>query len=870
MKRTRREFLRAAMATPIAGALRQPPLRSAAGHEDALPKRGDAARAVPENPQPSSPQTRGSLLIVDASKPVSLPPPCCFQPANNRAPDGREVGVNGRYLTLDGDPWLPVMGEFHFSRYPDQDWQEELLKTKAGGIQIVATYVFWIHHEEVEGQFDWSGRRNLRRFMELCGKLGLYAFVRIGPWSHGEVRNGGFPDWLLHQCAVVRRNDPCYLGHVRTYFGQIGKQLSGLYWKDGGPVIGVQLENEYMERGPGAGADHIVALKKIAQESGIDAPLYTVTGWGNPQFPPHEVMPIFGGYPYAFWVRSLCELPPSPDYFFHAIRDDQAIGANLLPLHPINPEILQYPFLTAELGGGMETSYHRRPVVHADDVAAFVLCKLGSGANLLGYYMYHGGANPEGKLSTLQESQATGYPNDLPVISYDFQAPLGEFGQVRPSYGALKVYHLFLRDFGSSVAPMEVTLPDVQPVSIYDRETPRLAARTAGNRGFIFFNNYQRNYPLPEHRAMQIELKLPSETLRIPSRPVTIPASAYFIWPVNLDLNGSLLKYATAQLLCKVSEGDTQFYFFFAWPGIEPEFTFDKQTVASVEAAQGIKRRVGGRIYVKGITPGSSVALALQSKAGKNAKIVVLTRPQAEACYRLPFGGIDRVFLSPGHLFSDGDRLYIRSRAVRDLAFSVFPALNRPRASAPLRETGRDGILMRYSAAVTPKTIPVRVEQLRGALPLGPPKMGKEVPLAPADSDFDRAAEWRLFVVADALDGLSNLYLRIEYVGDVGRLYAGGQLLDDNFYNGTAWEIELKRFAPQGPGPRARPENTSVAEKRSDLFGDRRLAVIPVERRNRRNTKHFCFPGISCHCQHGLAARDESLCKASVGNWPFN
>jgi hypothetical protein len=78
--------------------------------------------------------------------------------------------------------------------------------------------------------------------------------------------------------------------------------------------------------------------------------------------------------------------------------------------------------------------------------------------------------------------------------------------------------------------------------------------------------------------------------------------------------------------------------------------------------------------------------------------------------------------------------------------------------------------------------------------------MGKEVPLAPADSDFDRAAEWRLFVVADALDGLSNLYLRIEYVGDVGRLYAGGQLLDDNFYNGTAWEIELKRFAPKALG----------------------------------------------------------------------
>jgi len=80
----------------------------------------------------------------------------------------------------------------------------------------------------------------------------------------------------------------------------------------------------------------------------------------------------------------------------------------------------------------MVPSYHRRPVVSTDDIAAIVLGKLGSEANLLGYYMHHGGSNPQGKLSTLQESQATGYPNDLPVICYDFQAPLGEFSLTSP------------------------------------------------------------------------------------------------------------------------------------------------------------------------------------------------------------------------------------------------------------------------------------------------------------------------------------------------------------------------------------------------------------------------------------------------------
>ena len=769
-----------------------------------LVEKGDGAGCETSERQPldgdsatATAGRQGGLLTIDASRPFVRPPACPFQPINAKAPDGREIGVNSRYLTLDGEPWLPVMGEFHFARFPDEFWEDELLKMKAGGIQIVVTYLFWIHHEEVEGEFDWSGRRNLRRFIDLCRKHELYAFVRIGPWSHGEVRNGGFPDWLLHRCPVVRRNDLRYLNYVRAYFGQIGKQLSGLYWKDGGPVIGVQIENEYLLRGPGAGAEHISELKKMARESGIKAAVYTVTGWSDPPFPAAEVIPVFAGYPYAFWPRSISELPPSPDYFFSPIRDDQAVGANLQALPPANAEISHYPYLTAELGGGMETSYHRRPVVQADDVAAFVLTKLGSGANLLGYYMYHGGANPEGRLTTLQESQASGYPNDLPVISYDFQAPLGEFGQVRPSYGALNAYHLFLHDFGSTLAPMEMILADPQPASIYDRQTLRLAVRTDGHRGFIFINNYQQNCPLPDHRASRVELKLASEILRIPSNAVTIPSGAYTIWPVNLDLNGFRIKYATAQLLCKVSEGETASYFFFAWPGIEPEFGLEEQPLASVEATKSVKHTAAGQVHIDGIKPGSDVAFSLKSRTGQRARIVVLTREQATHCFRLRLGGSEHVFISSASLFSGGERLRVRARDVRDLSFSAFPTLKGLGVGVQIREAGEDGIFRRYAAAVAPKVVPVRLEKLRSASPLGPPQMGQEVVLAPTDADFDHAAQWRVVLPPKALDGLSDLFLKIDYIGDVARLYAGERFLDDNFYNGTAWEVGLKRVGSE-------------------------------------------------------------------------
>ena len=108
-------------------------------------------------------------------------------------PQGLEINANSRYLTLGGRPWLPVMGEFHFSRYPADQWETELRKMQAGGVNIVATYLFWIHHEEIEGAFDWSGYCDLRHFVQLCAKAGLYSYPRIGPWAHGEARNGGFP-----------------------------------------------------------------------------------------------------------------------------------------------------------------------------------------------------------------------------------------------------------------------------------------------------------------------------------------------------------------------------------------------------------------------------------------------------------------------------------------------------------------------------------------------------------------------------------------------------------------------------------------------------------------------------------------------------
>ena len=101
-------------------------------------------------------------------------------------PDGGTLGATNRFLTRDGSPWIPIAGEMHYSRIAAERWDTELAKMAAAGIDVVSTYVFWNHHEEREGEWDFSGNRNVRRFVELCARHGLHVIVRLGPFCHGR------------------------------------------------------------------------------------------------------------------------------------------------------------------------------------------------------------------------------------------------------------------------------------------------------------------------------------------------------------------------------------------------------------------------------------------------------------------------------------------------------------------------------------------------------------------------------------------------------------------------------------------------------------------------------------------------------------
>jgi len=740
---------------------------------------GSTAKNVP----PESP------IVIDATA-APAPPKALPFPVGGRSPRGHVLGANDRYLTFDGNPWFPLMGEFHYARYPESAWEKELLKIKAAGITVVSTYVFWIHHEEVESTFDWSGQRDLRRFVQLCAKHGLYVWIRIGPWGHGEVRNGGLPDWLLAKTAA-RENNPVYLDDVRRFDSEIAKQVSGMFWKDGGPIIGIQLENEYSARGPGKGEEHILRLREIARETGLDAPFFTVTGWDNAVVPSRDILPTFGGYADGFWWRSLTELPPTPNYFFTNIRCEENVDFNLQSKHPeIDSLDTHYPFLTAEMGGGMANSYHRRPVLAADDTAAMEIVKLGSGVVGYGYYMFHGGTNPDGVRTTLQESQATGYPNDLPVKSYDFQAPLGEFGQVHDAYRVLKTLHLFLNDFGASLVPMTSYFPERQPKDKEDVVTPRVAARMRQDQGFLFINNHERAQQMPEKKKFQVQIKLASGTLQVPRNPTNIPSDAYTIWPLNLDLGSVTLHYATAQLLCKLDEPRT--YVFFAWPGITPEFAFDNKKGISIESSHASVVRVKNVAYVNGIAPGTQSSIYVRSDDGTNIRIMVLSREQALNLWKLKVAGKDRLVLSPANLYFADDGLHLTAEQTSSLKVGLLPAL--AYVPAGFKQEQTDGVFETYGTHVDPIDAKVQLLKIKDMGPDPPVKMGKEVALAPENSDFDEAARWTINISQSTPQFAGTIFVKIAYQGDVARLYTNGRLLTDNFYNGTPWFICLDRI----------------------------------------------------------------------------
>lgn len=452
-------------------------------------------------------------------------------------------GATRRYATYGGKPVIVIAGEMHFSRCERESWERELLKMKAQGLNAVSTYVFWNHHEVKKGVFDFSGNKDITEFLRIVKSTGLKAILRIGPWCHGEVRRGGFPDYLAF-VPGKRRTTPVYMRYVKRFWRELAARVKE--FNDGETVIGIQIENEY-----GGNISHIADLRKAADEAGFRTPFYTMTAWPS-DTPDKRFLPMFGGYPEAPWTQHKSPLAPCGRFAIVKGRSEVAIGEDLTgKTSSVKGNFEDYPYATCEIGTGNEVTQHRRPIISERDGYGVAFAKLASGANWLGYYMYHGGRNPLADIP-MQESRRTLYPNDYPIVDYDFQAPFSKDGAVRGHALRLRLMHYFLADNERSFARTQAFFSE-------DRTMPYFSYRGDEEGGYVFLSNYERGAVL-EDKCADITIDAGRRLKEIHSVPVR--AGDMFFFPVNRSYGGITFDYIIAQPIKEIEQnGETHVYF---------------------------------------------------------------------------------------------------------------------------------------------------------------------------------------------------------------------------------------------------------------------------------------------------------------------
>lgn len=313
----------------------------------------------------------------------------------------------GKSFLLDGKPYIVRSGVMHYWRVVPEYWEDRLKKLKACGFNTVETYTCWNLHERKEGQFDFSGRLDVVRYIELAESLGLNVIIRPGPYICSEFDFGGLPSWLLaYEDLNVRCNDPLFLEKLRPYFHELLSRISPHLCTRGGGVIMVQIENEY-----GAYGDdkkYLRELVKIYREEGLDCLLFTGDG-------PNADVLSGGSLPEFICGANFGSRPKERFAQLAQFRPDQ-------------------PDFSPELWGGWFDSWGGEH--HVRDVDDLMLCineVLDMGASF-NFYAFHGGTN-FGFTNGANHSQGKYLPT---VTSYDFSALISESGDMTPAYYAFR------------------------------------------------------------------------------------------------------------------------------------------------------------------------------------------------------------------------------------------------------------------------------------------------------------------------------------------------------------------------------------------------------------------------------------------------
>ena len=433
---------------------------------------------------------------------------------------------------------------------------------------------------------------------------------------------------------------------------------------------------------------------------------------------------------------------------------------------PVRYKPEDYPAFPAELGSGIMSVYTRRPIAVHKSFDALINRCIGSGANGVGYYMYHGGSTPKGQHYYFSD-EAYG----LPKISYDFQAPIGEYGQVREGFHRLKLIHFFLQDFADILGPTQTVLPEnalmLKPGNIDDL---RYAARVKANSGFLFINNFQDDTTLTEKQNIRVKVKTAKGDISFPETGgFTLKSDENLIFPFNFNLNGINLNYATAQLLMKGDDPKNPYYVFFAPEGIQPEFSFEAD--ASIDAGTGpTTDKNANRVLVKCNEGLSEFTVSLHGR--NKTKVLVLPKSIALRSYIVTLKGNKHLIFSDAVVLQYNNSFTLLSDGKNEYSLSVYPKITQtPKIDmGTITRVDNDKRFSAYHISFPEQKFMAKTRSI------GQKKYVVELP------------KWNT--------QLNNLFLTIDYTGDTGMGFLNSELVADEFYKGIPWQIGLRNFLP--------------------------------------------------------------------------
>ncbi|MBS1858826.1 MAG: beta-galactosidase [Acidobacteria bacterium] len=347
-------------------------------------------------------------------------------------------GIEGDRFVLDGKPFVIRSGEMHYARVPRPYWRDRMKKMRAMGLNTLCMYSFWNMHEPRPGQFDFTGNLDLAEYIRTAQEEGLWVLVRPGPYSCAEWEFGGFPAWLWETPDIkVRTTDPRFLSAAARYMKALLAHVAPLQITRGGPVLMLQVENEYGSFGKDE--DYLNAIRGMIRGAGIDVTLYTSDG-SSPSMLAGGTLPD---------VASVINFGGAPEREF----------ANFARFRQ------NVPRMCGEYWVGWFDHWGERH--HTGDNAVHLagiewMLERNIGFNL---YMVHGGSTPGfmngANYGTVRGSK--GYEPD--ISSYDYDSPIDEGGRLAPKFA-------LFREAIRKHLPAGETLPD-PPAPLPIIEIPR-------------------------------------------------------------------------------------------------------------------------------------------------------------------------------------------------------------------------------------------------------------------------------------------------------------------------------------------------------------------------------------------------------------